>query len=520
LSTNPGVIRSSGVVSGIVLLSLLWAEASADDTNYRFIPIGAHAIGLGGAFAGVADDSSAAYFNPGGLVLGRTLGFAGGLSINAWDRLEVDRVWEAPDGTVGTTDTQTRTVPIFIGADLRFGPRDVLGEKRFAIALSVVDPIFSRTSVDITLRADPSALSDTYSVDANDRATWYGVSFASRLNLKHSIGGSLYLSVRRLNHQEVGLVLGGGMPVPGQTDVFVGTTTAASKDELGFKTFHLLMRFGWLYRIKPQLQLGVMVQPPGIPIKQTVDVLSQRFINDATDPAAPVTSAYFFDDDGNAKLPLPSEIEAGLEYWPAEKVMLALDASFHAPVRSGERVTISEDAPIGGLFFDNDTKRLATGNAAIGGDFFINEKVRIEAGFFTDLSAAVRIPADPDHYYNARINRFGGTLSLGLNVAGIALAVGSTVLYGKGDATGVIVDGSDLVVDYTRTQASSRTIYLHVTGATRAATELTDMTTESITARREKKKAAEEGYETEPPSGATEPPEAPQDDQAVQNAPP
>lgn len=494
------MIRPSGVITGVVLLSLLSADASADDTNYRFIPIGAHAIGLGGAFAGVADDASAAYFNPAGLVLGRSLGFAGGLSINAWDRFDVERAWQAPDGTVGTTDKQTRTVPIFIGANLRFGPKDVLDEKKFAIGLTVVDPIFSRASIDITLRADPPALTDTYSVDAIDRATWYGVSFAGRLNLRHSIGSSMYLNVRRLNHDEVGLSLGGGMPASDGSGVFVGTTTAASNANLRFKTFHLMLRLGWLYRIKPQLQLGVMVQPPGIPLKQTVGTLSQGFINDNRDPANPVTGAYFFDDDGNANLPSPAEIEAGLEYWPAERVMLALDVSFHAPVRSGDRVTISEDVPIGGLFFDNDTRRLATGNAAIGGDFFITEKVRIEAGFFTDLSAAQQIPADPGRYYNARIHRLGGTLSLGLNVAGIALAVGSTFIYGKGDATGVIVDASDLALDYTRTQATSRTVYLHITGATRAATELTDMTTDSIKARREKKKL-EEGDETEPPRG-------------------
>jgi hypothetical protein len=515
------VIRPSGVITGVVVLSLLSADAGADDTHYRFIPIGAHAIGLGGAFTGVADDSSAAYFNPGGLVLGRNLGFAGGLSINAWDRFDAESLWEAPDGVVDVTDKQTRTVPIFIGANLRFGPKDVLDEKKFAIGLTVVDPIFSRSSLDITLGGNPPALSDAYSLAETDRATWYGASFAGRLNLRHSIGGSVYLSVRRLNHDEVGLALSGGMPVSDGSGGFVGTNTAATQANLRFKTFYLMLRLGWLYRIKPQLQLGVMVQPPGIPLKQTVGTLSQGFINDNTDPANPVTEAYFFDDDGKASLPFPAEIEAGLEYWPAEKVMLALDASFHAPVRSGERVTVPQEVlPVGGLLFDNDTRRVPTGNAAIGGDFFITEKVRIEAGFFTDLSAARPIPADPNRFYNPRIHRFGGTLSLGLNVAGIALAVGSTFIYGKGDATGVIVDASDLAIDYTRTQGSSRTVYLHVTGATRAATELTDMTTESIKVRREQKKAAEEEKESEPPGGAAEPPQAPEDGAAAKSGPP
>jgi len=69
------------------------------------------------------------------------------------------------------------------------------------------------------------------------------------------------------------------------------------------------------------------------------------------------------------------------------------------------------------VFFDLETRRLATGNVAIAGDFFIGKIVAIEAGFFTDFSSALRIPENPDRYYNARINRLGGTLSVGFNVA-------------------------------------------------------------------------------------------------------
>jgi len=37
-------------------------------------------------------------------------------------------------------------------------------------------------------------------------------------------------------------------------------------------------------------------------------------------------NAYFSDGRVEANLPVPGELEAGLEYWPAEKVMLAIDA--------------------------------------------------------------------------------------------------------------------------------------------------------------------------------------------------
>ncbi len=146
---------------------------------------------------------------------------------------------------------------------------------------------------------------------------------------------------------------------------------------------------------------------------------------------------------------------------------------------------------MGGLFFDGDTGRRAIGNVAVGGDFTINKTVTIETGFFTDLSSARKIPENPDQYYNPRIHRYGGTLSLRLNVSGIALAVGSTFIAGKGDAAGVVVDVNNLGLGYTRTEARSRLVYLHLTGATRAAEDLGDRGARRIKARSAKKKKKE-----------------------------
>jgi len=499
LSSNPTVDRPFRGIAGLAALLLVAGGARADDTHYRAIPIGAHAIGLGGAFTGVADDASAAYFNPAGLALGGNWGLAGGLSINAWERVELRGAYEQPeDGSASPTLQQGRTLPVFIGAVLKFGPKDALEQKKFSLALSVLEPIFSTGGVFVTLQTDPRALTDSYRASANDRATWYGLSFASRLNLKQSIGASMYLTVRKLNHSENGITLSSGTPVPGESDVFIGVNSAANTQSLNFKAFHFVFRFGWLYRLKPQLQLGVMVQTPGIPIKQQVDTLSQGFVNDAEDGSTPtITRAYFVDGRVNAKLPIPAEVEVGLEYWPAEKVMLSLDASIHLPVRSNARVSTAEPVPVGGLYFDGDTARRFIGNVAVAGDFSITRKVGMMAGFFTDLSSAMNVPENPVRYHNPQINRLGGTLSLGLNIAGVSLSVGSTYIYGKGDSTGVLVDAGNLAVDYTRTEATSRTVYLHITGATQAASELGDKSAQAIKRRLAEKKAQEEAEEAE-----------------------
>jgi hypothetical protein len=163
-----------------------------------------------------------------------------------------------------------------------------------------------------------------------------------------------------------------------------------------------------------------------------------------------------------------------------------IDQLLACPLRSMQRVEAEDRAVPGSAVFDTSTARRAIGNVAIGGDFFINKKVMIETGFFTDLSAAKNIPANPDRYYEAQVNRLGGTLSLGLNVAGVSLAIGSTVIYGKGDATGVLLDPMNMTAEYVRTRGTSRSIFLHITGATRAAADLGDKSSRAIEKRRAK----------------------------------
>lgn len=488
LSSNPSVLRRWGLISGSMAALLLVAvEARADDTHYRGIPIGAKAIGLGGAFTGVADDVSAAYFNPGGLALPGSLGIAAGLTINAWQRDELKDAFSADGSSAGATAKSSRSVPIFVGAGIKFGPRNEDGDQPNSLAVSVLQPIFSAGNSFLQFPSDPLELSDSYRITSADRATWYGISYARRFTPKHSFGASLYLSARRLNHAEVGLSLDDGTQVGSDPSVFEGVNSTANNQDLAFKTFHFVMRFGWLYRLKPKVQLGVMVQLPGIPLKQRVDVFSQGFVNDNRNPSMPLTTAYYFDQKVDARLPIPGELAVGVEYRPVEKVMLSFNAWAYTPVPSHNRVDVSEPVPVGGFLFDNDTKRLATGNVAVAGDFRIRKELSITAAFFTDLSSAQKIPSNPTRYYNARVQRLGGTLSVGLNVAGISLAIGSTFIYGRGAATGVVVDFDNLDASYDRTQQTSRIVYLFLTGATQTVVNLGNKAQEGIKGRLEKK---------------------------------
>ena len=70
--------------STLLLAALAWGLAAshsdAQGLHYRTIPIGERAIGLGGAYTGIADDPSATYYNPAGLMEGGKFSILGSLS--------------------------------------------------------------------------------------------------------------------------------------------------------------------------------------------------------------------------------------------------------------------------------------------------------------------------------------------------------------------------------------------------------------------------------------------------------
>jgi long-chain fatty acid transport protein len=75
-----------------MLTAVIWtiANYAAAQNYYRSSPIGQQAIGMGGAYTGLADDPSAAYYNPAGLMRRDVNQFSGGLSLVGFDRLQIE----------------------------------------------------------------------------------------------------------------------------------------------------------------------------------------------------------------------------------------------------------------------------------------------------------------------------------------------------------------------------------------------------------------------------------------------
>ena len=128
--------------STLLLAALAWGLAAshsdAQGLHYRTIPIGERAIGLGGAYTGIADDPSATYYNPAGLMAGGRFSLLGSLSSIVFVRKKVENAFESPTGNRDLSSDRTTTLPHFVGTVIKFGKKK-FGDHRYALAYSSIE---------------------------------------------------------------------------------------------------------------------------------------------------------------------------------------------------------------------------------------------------------------------------------------------------------------------------------------------------------------------------------------------
>ena len=85
------------------------SRADAQALYYRSIPIGERAMGLGGAYTGIANDPSSTYYNPAGIVTGGRFQLMGSLSSIVFTRRKVENAFDVANIEADFTSTATTT---------------------------------------------------------------------------------------------------------------------------------------------------------------------------------------------------------------------------------------------------------------------------------------------------------------------------------------------------------------------------------------------------------------------------
>lgn len=447
--------------------SSLAATAAAQALYYRSIPIGERAMGLGGAFTGVASDPSATYYNPGGMMRGGRFELLGSFSSIVLSRKKVINAFAAPENEVTFTSSRVSTLPRFVGTIAKLGPKRFGGDHRFALGYSTLESARDELGSAITRVNVNSSLdlrmSRTY------RSRWYGASFAAQLTAKSALGFSIFASDQSLIYgEDIGFAAGGTL---GDDGVRVGGSSATTSGSATVRAWHLVPRLGWIHRVSSQWQVGVMVQTPGIPLSQKGDVF--RRVN--TD-ASPNDPTYFLLDvqDLQAKAPIPFEVRAGVGWQVKTDTLVSLDVSLTGPVKSHavlQQPQQLSDLGIGlGVYLARSTARRWTPNLAIGAEHRFG-KVVVAGGFFTNVSSAPDVPETSTVYTPDQVNLWGLAVSVGVDTKGYRLSLGASGLFGKGEALTANFDERLVPGSYTRTEARRSALVLYIAGAVAVATK-------------------------------------------------
>ena len=111
-------------------------------------------MGLGGAYTGIANDPSATYYNPAGIVTGGRFQLMGSLSSLVFTRRTIENAFEAENLDTDFTSTRTTTLPSFIGTVVKFGKKR-FGDHQFAVAYSTFEVAREGFGVGVTQIEDP-----------------------------------------------------------------------------------------------------------------------------------------------------------------------------------------------------------------------------------------------------------------------------------------------------------------------------------------------------------------------------
>jgi len=478
-----GACRKGRLLALLALAVCGWsAPVQADRFHYQSLLIGQRAIGVGGAFTGVADDPSAAFYNPGGLAQVPKDGISVSLSVSAFDERKTDDGVITDVGTVDLAHKGKPTVPVSATMMLKLGKKDADDFRSHAVAFST----FTRDRDDFTYKATvtgqlPDAPTRRRGAEAKLRVArselWYGPSYAYRHSARWYFGFSSFLSVLRMSTESQTTSIEGDVEgAVAATGELAPNPTFRQQLRSSETTAHrLLMRVGALYKPTPRVSLGLMLQTPTLHLTSKGNV-SDRIIT--VDGPQNVGSFSQVKRSVRAVSPDPWEVRLGIGYYASQWLTLSLDGSAYGGTasKSHPQKSISIHAtdnpddvePTTGNLFMNGWYRRPTGNVSVGAQIAAGHMLDLSVGFFTDFSSAPSIQQTSTEYSEPDVNHLGATWACAFHKGRYNVSVGLLALWGQGDGYSFNADAAPGEAPLTRTTVTDRTFMLFLYGYTKA----------------------------------------------------
>jgi long-subunit fatty acid transport protein len=371
-------------------------SAEAISLRYSDVVVGGRSAQLGGAFAALADDATAAYYNPAGLAQISTSSLS--LSANALD-VQTYTI----ENRIAGHDIELTSEAFYPTA---WGVVKKWGSMRIALSAIVIANLNAAATIRLQDVAFQGLPFNTLTADATAQEQTYlaGPSIAYPIRPDLMIGGTVYYWY--------------GNTLQDQT-IFVETGDPVIQAEVTSReealTYGLLAQAGLLLKPSERYSVGVVVRTPTF-LQQEIDFQNRSY---SFDEASSEFVREFEEGEDTRSARRPSSATVGTAVHPNDHATVALDLSYYHSTEytsAGQKIRVEPVV-----------------NGALGGEWMLNPRVALRAGLYTNFSAAPELndrpAAQPDH-----VDYYGFTMGTGYLDAVSTLETGLRYAYGTGES--------------------------------------------------------------------------------------
>lgn len=424
------------------------AIARGDDTHYHDYPLGGRAVGLGGAFVAISDDTSGIYYNPAGLVDATRSSVS--LSANLYGiEIASGKELASPNGEsfsdLDSVFAALNIIPSSAGTITHFGAKDAQGRNQHSYGIGAFVPSYR------TLNIQTSNDTNIYRRDLLDLEFYSAAAYSMRVDEVLRFGVSAVFDYRQLRDREETNSF-----QLGQSDAPFSTTQTNLDAFVG----NLLLTMGVKAELSPVWFVGGSVTTPSI---QIYEVSSLRVIQST----GPNQSSFLLDEPTvRASNKRGGNMRLGFAHIIPRQATFTGDIVLHAPVRYKLiELGASERAISQAVSIETQIERRFVANLNLGFETLFEKNLSIAFGFFTNLSSAPPIPEAKDNLldrdYLPNVDEIGGTAVLGWYGEHTLNRIGLSFTYGQGHD---VVPSQD---SFRRISVSSLFLYAFVSGTFR-----------------------------------------------------
>ena len=428
----------------VVAVSNFASSALAQRANFG-VQIGERAIGMGGAFTAVANDSSASWHNPGGLSQIRQRGLSLSATTYSWQQTRIAKFIEGPSGE--TTPDERGTPLIYPNATIYVKPLNVSAVYPQTVAFSILVPYTQFSEGVQNLSLDGAFVDLDLFTSSDEKVYMAGPSWAVQLGKIHLGATLLGQYVTFSTKQQLSLTL----PVQAQDQLHTSRLNDFDFTEGTFMGATAIL--GALYKPLPELSTGLRIGLPNLRLAgEAKSHFSEARSTVATDQDGGLADLTLYQDvfrslEGKTHYRTPLSVSAGLAWQITPKLMLSADLDYYFPLKARPLVDgqveqspanypgeFGTDGPRshGSIIDDPGRERVLNGAVGLAWDWVPGWAAL--CGGYTDFSAV------PDAGIGelAQVNRLGATIAVSRQDDKSTLMVGLSGTHGRGKAMGLL----------------------------------------------------------------------------------